>query len=96
MVGLSKILTVLVTAMAVLCLTGFAAPALAQSYDPMYGGKGIPSTSNMGANMGMAKGMPQAANVGANANVGLGKGMSKGGGGYGAELGASDMGAGEY
>ena len=88
MVGLSKIVTVLVTVMAVLCLSGFAATAFAQSY----GGKGIPSTSNIGANtgMGMGKGIPQTANVGANANVGLGKGMGKGG--YGGGYGASDMG----
>ncbi len=91
MVGLSKIVTVLVTVMAVLCLAGFTVPAFAQTYsDPMYGGKGIPSTSNMGANVGMGKGIPQTANVGANANVGLGKGMGKGG--YGGGYGVSDMG----
>jgi hypothetical protein len=79
MVGLSKIVTVLVTVMAVLCMAGIAGPALAQSY----GGKGIPQTANVGANanMGMGKSIPQAANVGMGksipqaANVGMGKGM---------------------
>jgi hypothetical protein len=102
MVGLSKIVTVLVTVMAVLCMAGIAGPALAQSY----GGKGIPQTANVGANanmgmgksipqaanVGMGKSIPQAANVGANANMGLGKGMSKGEGyggygGYGMDMG---------
>jgi hypothetical protein len=100
MVGLSKIVTVLVTVMAVLCLAGFASPAFAQAF----GGKGIPGTSNLGANMAkgipqaanlgksvpqanipMGKGIPQAANMAANANLGLGKGMGKGG--YGGDMG---------
>ena len=82
MVGLSKIVTLLVTVMAVLCLAGFTAPALAQTY----GDKGMPTTSNVG----MGKGMPSTANMGA--NMGLGKGMGKGGygggyGGYGMDMG---------
>ena len=91
MVGLSKIVTVLVTAMAVLCLAGIAGPAFAQTYsDPMYGGKGIASS-----NVGMGKGIPQTANVGANANAGLSKGVSKGGyGGYGMDMGFSPYGLG--
>jgi len=78
MVGLSKIVTVLVTAMAVLCLAGIAGPAFAQTYsDPMYGGKGIASS-----NVGMGKGIPQTANMAANANAGMSKGGY--GGGYSA------------
>ena len=91
MARISKIVTLLTTAMVVLCLVGIATPAFAQ----YYGGKGIPaSNANIAANQGgLSKsanvaadqgGLSKTANVAANQG-GLGKGLGKSGG-YGGDI----------
>jgi hypothetical protein len=80
-------LTLLKTAMIVLCLIGVATPAFAQMYgDP----KGIPMESNMGANanMGMSKSIPMGKSMPESTNMGMGKGMAKSDMGYGGMDGA--------
>ncbi len=84
--GLSKIVTLLATAMVVLCLVGIATPAFAQdiSSKGMANAKGMPQAN--------AKGMPQA-----NANANAGKGMAKGGAEMGgAAAGGAPSGGGGY